>query len=385
MTARPRVRRRTPLVGMFALVTSLVLLAVAILAIIPAPTYNLWKLKILVTECGHFVAPVALLSLLFWRRSKLTRAAAVIAAIASCILLVPTINALHVLRSLPEPRPSVFRFIGSLYSGREIPVTPRRLMIRVPGAAVLPTDFYTARGRTKASGKAGPLIVVIHGGSWQGGDPAQLAPLNYRLAHEGYAVAAISYRFAPREKFPTQLSDVREQVSWLRANARELGFDPDRIVVMGRSAGGQLALLTAYADRDPFVIGTIAFYAPADLTWGYAHPSPPRVHPSQRLLREYVGGEPVTHARAYATASPITFADSASPPTLLVHGGSDELVSIEHSKRLANVLLRARNPARFVILPWATHGCDYIVRGPCYQISSIVVEGFLLRVAPISN
>jgi acetyl esterase/lipase len=354
----------------------------AILVIIPAPTYNLWKLKILVTECGHFVAPVALFTLLFWRRSVLTRVAALVAAAAACILLLPAVNAIQVLRHLPEPRPSTFAFIGRLYNGRETPVKPHRLSIRVPGAAVLPTDFYPAQNRAAAGG-APPLVVMIHGGSWQGGDPTDLAALNYRLANRGYSVAAISYRLAPREKFPTQLSDVREEISWLRGHARDLGFDPDRIVVMGRSAGGQLALMSAFADRDPYIRGAIAFYAPSDLSWGYAHPSPRRVHPSRRYLQEYVGGTPGTSAAAYAAASPITFADSASPPTLLLHGGSDELVNIENSKRLAARLLKEHNPAWFVTLPWATHACDYIVRGPCYQVSAIAVERFLARVVPL--
>ncbi len=366
-------------IGAMALAVALALLALALLVLVPAPTYALWKLKIIVTECGHFIAPVALLTLLVWRRSTLSRVAAIIAAVAACLLFVPTMGGVRVLHVLPDPHPSTLRFILSLYFGGETRVEPRRLAIPVRDSARLRTDFYAAAGASPARVYSPPLVVMIHGGSWQGGDPGQLAALNYRLSRNGYAVAAITYRLAPRDTFPEQLLDVRDQIEWLRTRSAELGFDPARIVVMGRSAGGQLALLTAYDDASEGVIGAIAFYAPTDLTWGYEHPSKPRVHPSRRYLSEYVGGPLATHADAYRRASPITFATASSPPTLLMHGAADELVFSEHANRLANALLKMKRPATLITMPWATHGCDYIVRGPCYQISAIAVDNFLAQ------
>jgi acetyl esterase/lipase len=364
------------LVGLVALALSVALFALALLVLLPAPSYNLWKLQIIVTECGHFVAPVALLTLLVWRRSVLSRTAAIVAAVAACILFVPAMSAVRVLHAMPEPRPSTARFLLSLYTGGEKRQQHRTLAIPA-GDTVLRADFYAAANASPAQVYAPPLVVMIHGGSWQGGNPAQLAALNWRLTRRGYAVAAITYRFAPRDTFPTQLQDVRSQVAWLREHAAELGFDPEKVVMMGRSAGGQLALLSAYIPERGGIVGAISFYAPTDLTWGYEHPSQSRVHPSRSILSEYLGGAPDTHAGKYASASPISYVASDVVPTLLVHGAADELVFVEHAERLAAELLLARRPATLITLPWATHGCDYIVRGPCYQISALAVDAFL--------
>lgn len=368
------------LIGVSALIVASLLLAFSLLAVFPAPTYNLWKLRILVTECGHFIAPICLLTPLVWRRSRLSRVASVIAVIAACLLLVPMMSSLRILRSFPEPRPSVPRFMWSMYFGHESVVPPTfRTMAARNGAPL--TFAYYAVGGPVARVHAPPLVVMIHGGSWQSGSPSQLAPLTYHLTREGYAVASVTYRFAPHDTFPAQIEDVSDEIAYLRTRAAELGFDSSRITVLGRSAGGQLALLYAYTKHD-HVTGVISFYGPTDLTWDWGHPSRPRVHNSRRFLREYVGGPLDTHVAAYTSASPIAFAAHSSVPTLLVHGGSDDLVSVMNSRRLATVLLNAKHPATLVELPWATHGCDYIVRGPCYRISTLAVERFLREVMP---
>ncbi len=376
-------------VGAVALITAMALFALALLAVMPAPTYNLWKLKILVTECGHFIAPPAFMTLLFWRRSKLSRAASLVAALAGCLLLVPALSAIRVLRTLPDPRPSTASFVARLYAGGETAVTPQSHAVPLRDGSLLNILYYPAVARTTPTGPATrpPLVVMIHGGSWQGGAPGQLAALDYRLVRRGYAVASITYRFAPKHVFPQQYFDVVDEIEWLREHADALGFDADRIALLGRSAGGQLALLAAYAPVDSTrpAAAVISMYGPADLVWGYNNPAKPRVHASQRYLSEYIGGPLASRAAAYAGASPITYADSTVPPTLLIHGRIDELVSVTHARRLARTLLDKRRPPTLIELPWATHGCDYIVRGPCYQISAIVIERFLARevLAPV--
>src|SRR5437879_1762954 len=105
---------------------------------------------------------------------------------------------------------------------------------------------------------------MVHGGGWQSGNSREFAALNRGLAGRGYLVAAINYRLAPQYKFPAALEDVRQAIAYLKTHAADLGLDGNRLVLLGRSAGGQLALLAGYAG-DPAVRGGIAFFAPPDL------------------------------------------------------------------------------------------------------------------------
>ncbi len=242
-------------------------------------------------------------------------------------------------------------------------------------------DIYRrpTAGAAATAAAAAPLVLMIHGGSWSGGSRRDLAPLNKYLAARGYVVASPDYRFAPAHPFPAARDDVRDAVAYLRANAARLGIDPTRVVTMGRSAGGELALLVAYTIPDVGIRGAVGYYAPSDLRYGFTHPSNPRVLNSTRVLEQYLGGTPTTAGAAYDAASPINFATSAVP-TLLLHGGADELVSVMQSVRLASALARAGRPHLFLRLPWATHGCDYNFLGPCAQLGTFALERFLAAV-----
>ena len=352
----------------------------ALLAVLPAPTYRLWQAAIVATEWGLWIAPLGLLPLFAWRRSRLTRVAALLGVAATILLLSPVARATSVWKT--ASRSGTRAFLATFGGDHGDPVEPRRLRYAAPAGEPLELDLYlppsaqgTRLGAT-APIDAAPIVVVIHGGSWQGGDPGQLPRLNSALARHGYAVAAIAYRHAPGHRFPAQLEDVEAAVTYLKRRSRDLGLDGDRIALLGRSAGGQLALLAAYTLGDPSIRGAVSLYGPTDLAWGWANPSPPRVHDSRGILAAYLGGSPQTHAAAYTAASPIAFAADAVP-TLLLHGARDELVSVEHARRLAAALDAAGRRYTYLELPWATHGCDFAFRGPCGQVTRVAVERFL--------
>ncbi len=166
-------------------------------------------------------------------------------------------------------------------------------------------------------------------------------------------------------------------IQFLKSNSPRLGVDATRIALIGRSAGGQLALLEAYTGRDPAIRGAVALYAPSDQVFGYENPSNPRVINSTLILEDYLAGNPRTKPEAYRTASPVNFVNGSTVPTLLVHGAKDELVWVRQSERLDAKLAAANRPHLFVRLPWATHGCDYNFNGPCGQLSTYAIEIFL--------
>src|SRR5512144_588448 len=86
-------------------------------------------------------------------------------------------------------------------------------------------------------------VVFVHGGAWSSGDPSQAAGNALHFARRGIATVALSYRLAPRHHFPAALDDVRGGLRHVRANAAALGIDPDRLILLGFSAGAHLALL----------------------------------------------------------------------------------------------------------------------------------------------
>ena len=248
---------------------------------------------------------------------------------------------------------------------------------------VLELDLYSSSPlpvASVASVAVKPIVVVIHGGGWRSGQRSVPSSLNRYLAARGYLVASIDYRLAPHHRFPAAIDDVDDAVAWLKENAASLGGDPRRIVLIGRSAGGHLALLAAYRTKDPDVKGVVAFYPGTDLRFAWANPSNPLVLDTRAVLGDFLGGGPDAFGKAYDAASAYDFAGKESPPTLLLHGTRDELVAVMQSRRLAEKLRAANVRSRLIELPWATHAFDYNFSGPGGQIATYAVERFLAAV-----
>src|SRR5206468_4942909 len=128
----------------------------------------------------------------------------------------------------------------------------------------------------------------------------------------------VDYRLAPQFHYPTQLDDVRAAFGWLHAHASSLGVDPQRIAVMGYSAGAHLALLLGLVDPSDGVRprAVVAGAAPSDLT----------AYPNSPVIAALIGGSGVDLPDAYADASPISHVSPGDPPVLLYHGRLDAMV-----------------------------------------------------------
>ncbi len=106
---------------------------------------------------------------------------------------------------------------------------------------------------------------------------------------------------------------------------------------------------------------------------------------SCKVIETYLGGAPSQRAAAYEASSPLRFVNKKSPPTLMIHGDRDELVSELHDERLSRDLSGAGRPYVYLRMPWATHGCDANFSGPCGQLSTYAIERFLAAVLPTAN
>src|SRR5712691_3000594 len=94
-----------------------------------------------------------------------------------------------------------------------------------------------------------PALVCIHGGGWRIGNRQQLDQSIETFAGRGYVAVTVSYRLAPQAKFPAQIEDCKATVRWLRANAKDLKINPERIGALGFSAGAHLACLLGTTDE----------------------------------------------------------------------------------------------------------------------------------------
>ncbi len=371
---------------------ALLVFALSLLAIFEAPTNLLWMTAILVTEYGHFLAILSLIVLLpGWRHSWLGRFSVMVALIASLLAITPILRALPVKNQLPEQFKIAFdkrSDNGNLVKiGRQDPLDFSDLLFGIEFRSIessphvycrtdgkdLTLDLY----RATTDNLARPGVIVIHGGAWRSGDSKQLPDLNSYLASRGYVVAAVNYRLVPHSRYPAPISDIQSAITYLRDHASEFGLDPTRLVLLGRSAGAHLALQTAYASDEPAIRGVVSLYGPADLYYGYTHPARPLVIDTKRVLEDFLGGNPTELPETYRSASPIHYVGANTPPTLLIHGGRDEVVSPEQSRRLARRLEASDVPNLYLHLPWATHGCDFNFSGPSGQLILYAIERFL--------
>lgn len=353
-----------------------------------------WKLAIVVGEYGHWLVlfPVGLAVLAAvstegaWRVSIL-----LFCGLAAVGFLRPTFSAWRIAARLPgemqaawggaAPSQSGFN-LGRLYLGSDkspVKVTTETFA-RVEGVE-LKLDFY-APPFAKDTTRRPPCLIVIHGGGWDSGDRTQLADWNQHWATQGYAVAAVSYRLAPYAIWPAQRDDVLAAIAWLKTHADRLGIDPARFILLGRSAGGQIATAVAYGANDPSIRGVIALYAPQDMPFTWSVSREDDTLNSIKLLRQLFGGSPEEGLHAlYESASGQFLAQAGSPPTLLLHGTSDTLAWYRHSERLTVRLQELRVPHYFLRLPWATHGFDFNRDGPGGQLADYAIDRFLQSVA----
>ena len=175
------------------------------------------------------------------------------------------------------------------------------------------------------------------------------------LLEKGLTVMAVRHGSAPRYKVPEAEADVRRALRYIRLHSEELGIDEDRLGVYGGSAGGHLSLMLGLASDDGAidssdeilrtparVAAVVAYYPPVDLRT--------IVGPSERFPALDFSEDQA------ASISPILFASSDDPPTLLIHGDADMLVNVQNSEVMFDALQGKRVESELIIIPGGDHG-----------------------------
>jgi acetyl esterase/lipase len=222
-----------------------------------------------------------------------------------------------------------------------------------------------------------PAIISIYGGAWQRGNPDSDEAFNRYIAAQGYVVWAISYRHAPAYHFPAQIDDVRSALAYIKQYANEYETNLDRVALIGRSAGAQLAMLAAYQDPSFPIKALVNYYGPVNLTAGYDDVPTPDPIESRATLRAFLGGTPTEFPELYRQASPLNAVKPALPPSLLIYGGKDHIIQSKYGKNLAQKLKHQGNQAVFIEIPWADHAFDAVFSGMSNQLALYYTERFL--------
>ena len=318
-----------------------------------------WMLKLTVIEWGHWLGlaclGLALISLAL-RRPALSHG--LVYFIAAFLFFLPLIDVMT--RDVPSADKTA---LLDFFFPEKIPDAKKSTIPFQRSGLDLPIDFYSGVG----PGTPRPLVIMIYGGSWTKGERTDLSELNFFLANAGFNVAAVTYRLAPAVHFPGPIEDVSAATDFLIENSAVWNIDPARIYFMGRSAGGQIAELAALSavKKGNSVKGIISLYAPADLIWGVEITSPWQIINGEVTIGSYLGVHlDDTSRKLYEAASPVFQVDEQTPRHLLIHGISDELVSIYHSRKLTARLRDLGRPVALEELRWATHGFDYFYQSP---------------------
>ena len=201
----------------------------------------------------------------------------------------------------------------------------------------------------KDAGKKYPCVVWICGGAWiQMDRSAHLAYLS-NLAQQGFVVASVEYRTSNEAKYPAPLQDVKAGIRYLRAHAERFCIDPDRIGVMGESAGGYLTCMAALADDPIYDVGenleyssavqaACPWYPPTDFRgFLYSDPEQCAAAPESLLLGKNV----MRHPEEALACCPVSFVTKDAPPFLIIHGDNDHTVPFGQGEELHDELEKA--------------------------------------------
>src|SRR6187399_1640673 len=214
-------------------------------------------------------------------------------------------------------------------------------------------DVYLPSGRNASNTK---VIIMIHGGGWNTGDKVDFNEYvdSLKKREPSYAIFNINYRLANTpDIFPAQELDVKAAVEFIYNQRQEYKIS-DKFVLVGGSAGAQLALLQGYKYSTPVKPKAIIdFFGPTELISMYNNPPNPLVQPT---LLSVTGGTPTTNNTLYTQSSPINFVSSQSPPTMILHGGTDIVVSPSQSVSLDTKLFISGVTHQYLFYPTEGHG-----------------------------
>ena len=242
--------------------------------------------------------------------------------------------------------------LASLLAGCS-PADPLNFLAPVDGLAIQQSisygegprrtlDVYQPRNASRA-----PVIVFFYGGSWQGGVKETYRFVAAALASRGHVVIVPDYRVYPDVRYPSFLEDAAQAVRWAKQNALRYGGDPEKLFLMGHSAGGHIALTLGTDGR---WLQAQGLDARSDLAGLIGVSGPYDFLPiKDQTLKVIFGGDNRPETQ------PISYVVGGEAPALLVTGQTDDSVDPDNASRLAARFAEKGSDARVIIYPRVGH------------------------------
>ena len=248
------------------------------------------------------------------------------------------------------------------------------LIYKTIGNRALPANLFYPKS-TKP--KNIPGILIIHGGGWRTGNKSLMTPMSERLAKSGYFVMAPEYRMSLEAPYPAAVQDVYDAIKWMDNYAEMHHIDMDKIIVMGCSAGGQLAALVGttynkpddlYAEERP---GHIAAIIDVDGVLAFKHPD----SKEGTMASQWLGGPYSDVPEIWKEASALTHVDQNTPPTLFL--GSINPRFLAGRQNYIQKLEQFGVPAETYFLDQAPH--SFWLFNPWFEPTMHHIEAFLKK------
>lgn len=249
-------------------------------------------------------------------------------------------------------------------------ITLKDIAYRQTQQQTLLADVFIPNSGMKQYGS----VLLVHGGGWISGSKENMLPLAQKFAENGYVAVSVNYSLSTQAEFPAAVIDLKAAIKWMRAHSNEYKIDPERIVILGASAGAQLATLVGVSSSDPlFFDGNKEF---SDKVQGVINIDgiTSFIHPEAQeseTAGKWLGGLRHENFKNWKLASPLEYVSKSSPPILFVnssqdrfHAGRDDMISQLNSYQIYNeVHTLKQSPHSFWLMhPWFKPTLEYCLQ-----------------------
>lgn len=252
------------------------------------------------------------------------------------------------------------------------------IVYKRPNLTKLKLDVYLPKAKDRR--KTFPAVLLIHGGGWLVGSKDNMRVMAQHLALHGYAGISVSYRLGLEASYPAAVNDIKDAIVWLRKHAKKYNLNPDKIAVLGSSAGAQLATLVGVTPNSPIyrtkkrLSNEVQAIVNIDGIVSFIHPeakSETKGKGKKSMAGIWLNGEKEENFKNWKEASPLEYVNENTPPTLFInssqarfHAGRDDMVSILNRYKIYNEIHTIPDsPHSFwLVHPWFNYTLEYTLK-----------------------